>query len=240
MAPYLALYPRTNGPDNGDGSAKLFFADPQPIDEDFYMVKVDHRFSDSDDFFVRYTVDDGASSSLQESAVYTRTEENLNQYLTIEEKHIFSPSLLNEFRFAFNRSSSRTDEVGPVDESLWFVDPARQQATGFEGGMGLISARSSGFSQFGTSTRTPQKHVLNTFQYMDNLVWNRGRHALKMGVSFSRFQYNAANFARLQGTYSFNTNVDFLNASPNGATVNSQGHQPLVSGFNSVLLTPKG
>jgi hypothetical protein len=219
MAPYLALYPRTNGPDNGDGSAKLFFADPQPIDEDYFLVKVDHKLSDNDEFFIRFTLDDGNASVLQESAIYTRTDTNLNQYWTIEEKHIFSPSLLNEFRFAFNRSDSRTDEIGPVDESLWFVDPARQKATGFEGGMGLISARSAGFNQFGTSTRTPQKHTLNTFQYMDNLIWNRGSHSLKMGVSISRFQYNAANFARLQGTYSFNTSVDFLNGLPNGATV---------------------
>ena len=201
VQPYMDLYPIPNGENLGDGLGLHFWQNSRPLNEDYFLVKLDHKLTDSDDFFIRMTIDDGNFSETNESSIWEIEEENLNQYWTVEEKHIFSPNLLNEVRFAFNRSSSRTDESGPVDESLWFVDPARQQSAGFKGGMGLLFCRGCGLSQFGTSTRTPQQHVLNTFQYMDNLVWTRGKHSLKMGVSVSRFQYNARNFARLQGTY---------------------------------------
>jgi len=85
--------------------------------------------------------------------------------------------------------------------------------------MGLLFCRGCGMNQFGTSTRTPQQHVLNTFQYMDNLVWTQGRHSLKMGVSFSRFQYNYRNFARLQGTYQFDDLRRFMQGTFTAATV---------------------
>ncbi len=220
VQPYMDLYPLPNGRDVGDSGLGLYFwNNPRPLNEDYYLTKFDHKLTDSDDFFIRFTISDGEFSEVNESSLWTRNEENLNQYWTLEEKHIFSPNLLNEFRFAFNRSSSRTDESGPVDESLWFVDPARQKAAGFEGGMGLLFCRGCGISQFGTSTRTPQQHVLNTFQYMDNLVWTRGRHSLKMGVSVSRFQYNYRNFARLQGTYQVDDLRRFMQGTFTAATV---------------------
>ena len=77
--------------------------------------RFDHKLTDSDDFFIRFTISDGNFSETNESSIWEIEEENLNQYWTVEEKHVFSPSLLNEFRFAYNRSSSRTDEFGPVD-----------------------------------------------------------------------------------------------------------------------------
>ena len=220
VQPYLDLYPLPNGGDVGDSGLGLYFwNNPRPLNEEYFLVKLDHKLTDSDDFFIRSTIDDGEFSELNESSIWRRTEENLNQYWTLEEKHVFSPNLLNEFRFAFNRSSSRTDETGPVDESMWFVDPARQKAAGFTGGMGLLFCRGCGINQFGTSTRTPQQHVLNTYQYIDNLIWTRGRHSLKMGISFTRFQYNYRNFARLQGTYQFDDLRRFMQGTFTAATV---------------------
>ena len=219
IQPYLDLFPRVNGRDNGDGNGEVFFQNPRPTDENYYLFKLDHKLTDNDDFFIRMTISDGNFSELNEGILYTIFEESLNQYWTLEEKHVFSPSLLNEFRFAFNRSSSKTQEIGDVDESLWLSDPGRQKATGFEGGVGLLFCRGCGISQWGTSTRTPGKSVLNTFQYIDNVVWIRGKQSLKMGISWSRFQYNAANFARLQGTYQFTDLNEFLNGRFTDATV---------------------
>ncbi|MBI2821078.1 MAG: TonB-dependent receptor [Acidobacteria bacterium] len=221
VKPYLDLYPLPNGPDNGDGSGQFFFANPEPTDEDYFVVKVDHKLTQNDDFYVRYTFDQGDFSFLNEGFIYGIEEASRNQYVTIEEKHLFSPSLLNEFRFALNRSHSSTDEFEhiPVSESLWFVSPERQRGAGFNGGMGLLFCQGCGLNQFGTTTRTPQIQTLNTFQYIDNLVWTRSRHSLKMGVSWSRFQFNAANFARLQGTYRFSDLRSFLQAQFTESTV---------------------
>ena len=144
VQPYMDMMILPNAGDTGNGFGRVSFSNPHPIDEDYFVIKVDHQFSDSDNFFVRYTFDDSEGSRLNEGILYTIADTNRYQYLTLEEKHIFSPTLLNEFRVAFNRSSNSTDEIGTVDEALWLSDVDRQKATGFEGGMGLIFCRGCG------------------------------------------------------------------------------------------------
>jgi outer membrane receptor protein involved in Fe transport len=212
VQPYMDLFPLPNGPDNGDGTGQFRFDNPQPKNQDYFVIKIDHRLSDSDNVFVRYTLDDSDSASLTETYIYGISGTQRNQFTTVEEKHIFSPNLLNEFRFAFNRSRSVDEDMEnvPVAQSLWFV-PDRFA-------MGVLQIR-GGMSQFGTTTRTPQFHTQNLFQYMDNVVWTRGRHSLKMGFSGSRFQYNRANLARLNGSFAFSSLRDFMRNSSSGATL---------------------
>ena len=212
IRPYLDLYPLPNGRDNGDGTGQFFFANSQPTDEDYFVVKLDHQFTPSDSFFVRYTLDDSSKSALNEGYVYGIASKSRNQYVTIEEKRIFSPKLLNEARFAYNRSTASDDDFEnvPIPRSLWFRSDRRA--------MGLITF-SAAINQFGTTTRTPQEFAQNLFQYMDNMIWSGSRHALKFGVAFDRFQFNLVNLARLNGTFTFRSLADFLRSNPNSATL---------------------
>ena len=207
VAPYFDIWPVGTGQDFGDGTAEFSFPAPGPLNENYYMVKVDHQISDSDSIFVRYTLDWSDRLRWREQYLYSGDSIARNQYVTIEEKHIFSPTVLNEFRFAFNRTRVHDIEVTnfpEIDESL-FLLPDR------EGLFGLLRITERGpINQFGNSTREPQRHTQNLFQVMDNVVWTRGSHALKMGVSFSRFQYNAANQAGFPGSYTWETLGEFL------------------------------
>ena len=57
---YLGLlFPLPNGPVQGGGVAQYFFSRTQPTDEYFAQGRVDHRFSNRDAFFGRYTFDNG-------------------------------------------------------------------------------------------------------------------------------------------------------------------------------------
>ncbi len=212
VQPYLDLFPLPNGLDNGDGTGQFLFDNPQPTDEDYFVIKVDHELSDSDSFFVRYTLDYSTKSNLTETFIYGVEGTQHNQYVTIEEKHIFSPNLLNEVRFAYNRTLSQDEDMEnvPVPQSLWFRPDRRA--------MGVLQIR-GGLSQFGTTTRTPQFHAWNLFQYMDNLVWTRGNHSMKMGTNVSRFQYNRANLARLNGSFAFRNLEAFLEGNSNQSTL---------------------
>ena len=223
VQPYLDLYPLPNGLVSG-ATGQFSFNNPQPLNEDYFVVKIDHQLSDSDSFFARYTFDDSTRTRLTEQYLYGVASASRNQYLTLEEKHIFSPSLLNEFRVAYNRSNGQdTDMVNiSVPQSLWFLPEERYKNANLVGVMGLITIR-GGISQFGTSTRRPQFHTQNLFQYMDNVVWTRGNHSIKMGTSISRFQYNLMNLARFSGYYVFANLKDFLEGEPNqGSTFFSE------------------
>ena len=216
MQPYIDLYPIPNGPDNGNGSAQFLFPNSQPTDEDYGVIKVDHRFSESDDFFARYTGSDAEATRSLESVLYGRLETTHYQYVTLEEKHIFSPSLLNEFRFGFTRSRQLVDEFESpgysIDPSLWFVPKERSEEANFNGGVGLMNCRGCAIDDFGTTTGAPGRKVLNTFQFNDNLVLTRGSHSLKVGGNLTRFQYNWMGSSRLSGSYLYNSLADLLQA----------------------------
>ena len=212
IRPYMDLYPIARGGDFGDGTAEFAFPAPGPLDEDYFLVKVDHQISDSDSFFARYTFDWSDRLRWRTQYLYAGDSIARNQYTTLEEKHIFSPTLLNEFRFAFNRTRVHDIEVPNFD-----IDPSLFLLPDREGLIGLLRAGDRAISQFGNSTREPQRHTQNLFQTMDNLVLTRGSHALKMGVSWSRFQYNAANQAGFPGSYTWLTLGDFLINKPDSA-----------------------
>ncbi len=207
VQPYLDLYPLPNGPDNGDGGGQFIAANPRPLDEDYFMVKIDHQFSDSDSFFARYTFDDSILSA-DAQFIYNNISTTRNQYLTLEEKHIFSPTLLNEIRVAYNRS--RSDDEDLVDSTFPAIDPALFFHKGRNGLVGTINADRVVLSSMGATSRRPQFHTQNLFQYMDNVVWTTGRHALKIGVSASRFQYNQSSVSRTNGRFDFANIATFM------------------------------
>jgi hypothetical protein len=208
---YLDLYPLPNGPDNENGTGQFILANPRPTDEDYFVVKIDHRFSEADSFFGRYTFDDSTRKG-DAQYLYNFLESTRNQYLTLEHKHIFSPNLLNEFRVAYNRSRWSDEDV--LDPTVPAVDPSLFFHQGRNGVLGTLNIR-GGPSGFGSTSRRPQFHTQNLFQYMDNVVWTTGNHALKIGVSASRFQYNQSSVSRSNGRFDFGSLADFMVARVN-------------------------
>jgi len=119
----------------------------------------------------------------------------------------FSPTIVNEARFGFTRV--RWDNSIPTDPSgnfgltgntkvgIPFV--GTQLYPGFSG-----QSISNNASYIGTNANT---QILrdNTFNYYDNLTWQRGRHYLSIGGQATRYQQNylnASNFGFL-GTFSY-------------------------------------
>ena len=207
VQPYLDLYPLPNGRDNGDGSGEFIIANPRPLGEDYFVVRIDHHISDADSVFARFTFDD-SNLSTDAQYIYDTISTTRNQYLTLEHKHVFSPNVLNEARVAYNRS--RSDDEDVIDSDVPAVDPALFFHKGRNGMLGTINADRAVLSSMGATSRRPQYHTQNLFQYMDNLVWTTGNHALKMGVSASRFQYNQSSVSRTNGRFDFANLGNFM------------------------------
>lgn len=199
VTPYLAMYPLPNGQDRGDGTADYIFGINRPVNEDYFAIKVDHQISDNDSLFVRYTYDnsDSAASAIGPTGT---GREYLTQYLTISEKKIFSPSLINDFRFGFTRNKNLelTVEQFAVSPSLFFGTNVPY--------MGTISAA----PLTGIGSGAGRQVWPNLFQYLDDVSYTRGAHSLKMGVAVSRFQTNEASETRAYGAYTFLSFRDFL------------------------------
>lgn len=198
-APYLALYPLPNSPNN-----QFRFNRSRELDDDFGQIRVDHIFSDSDTFFARYTIDDGRGlrPKANQPPTFALSEGSRNQYLTIQENHIFSPSVLNTARFGFNRSRGGAFDVPiiPLDPTLSFI-PGRP--------FGNLTV--AGLSAVGAEFTLPLDFTQNLFEYSDDLDVIRGPHSLRMGVLIERFQYNTLQDLNPGGLFNFTSVDNFLN-----------------------------
>ncbi|HKZ79898.1 MAG TPA: TonB-dependent receptor [Pyrinomonadaceae bacterium] len=205
IRPYLDFYPLPNGGDVGGGLGIFTRGDTGRIDEDYFLIRGDHNISSKDTFFARYLFDD----SERDEPKTVNTDSLLkarNQYVGLGETHIFSPHLINNVRFAFNRSRVEGDEIDVVQipESLFWVPGAI--AIGLFRDLG-------GLSPLSDRTLVPRFLVNNNFEVSDQLGYVRGSHNMKFGFTFRRIQLNAVSANIPFGAFIFGSYENFLTAS---------------------------
>ncbi len=206
IKPVLALYPLPNGPELS-GGVGLFFSSPtRPTDEDFFVVKIDHNFTDRDSFFARYSFDDARFVTPDELQAFQEHGESRAQYFTIEEKKIFSPRLLNIFRFAYNRSVVAQFDT-PIAADVPFLVP-NQPAIGVA--FGPINV--TGLTTLGTGGTNPKHFFHNLFEFTDNVSFTSGGHSFKFGFNAKRIQLNFISEFTTGAQYRFTSLANFLQA----------------------------
>src|SRR5262249_13828600 len=131
------------------------------------------------------------------------------------ETHIFSPGMLNEFRFAFNRTfdNSTFYEVKPTSALEFNPGTGRVGSITFSGGASVGGAGGA-ISTQGNSKSRPNFALRNIFQLNDAFSWVRGAHAFKFGADFQRVQANTDTTGKHAGEYTFDGLEALLTAKP--------------------------
>ncbi|MBI4483025.1 MAG: carboxypeptidase regulatory-like domain-containing protein [Acidobacteria bacterium] len=136
---------------------------------DQFMIRLDHSFREGKDKIMgRYLLNRAESVTFQpvtprplsDSLVSDRT-----QNFAFTETHIFSPSVVNEFRFGFARLR---DDIIPTTPGIPLI--------GFD----------SGEAQMGAYNGFPQLFRDEVFEFRDVLSINKGSHGVKAGFEFRR------------------------------------------------------
>jgi hypothetical protein len=221
--PILNLYPKANGRSFGDGTAEFIGVTNRTAHDDFFTVRLDHTFSSSDSMFIRYLFDDSDQVLPQNFPEFPNLALNRKQVLTLEERRIISPTVVNEFRFGFSRSMP-SELVSENTRSLQLI-----------AGRPLGTITVSGLADVGTDSSTPKSFVQNDFQVGDDLFVVRGKHYLKLGGLFERFQENGDSESRTRGQLRFSSLSDLLLFKPKdflGASADSD----FVRGYRQWLL----
>src|SRR5579862_1870490 len=135
------------------------------------MFRLDHRFSDATSLFARANVDQAHLNAPYSPSAgqYLNEEEDLSSSpvnTVVALSHVFSPTLLNESKFGFNRGTTNTTFVNETG-SLDAISVA-----------GLTSLNNGRIST----------GVGNTFSGIDDVTWVRGKHVIKAGVEVRRVQ----------------------------------------------------
>jgi hypothetical protein len=214
VAPLLSLWPTpdANAPDFG-GIAEVFSSPLQTIREDFGTTRLDYIFSEKDSLAAIYTVDDGRDVTATPLDPFSSDIMSLReQVLSLEEIHIFSPSLLNTARFGFSRAGYFfTGEPTPGTPAA--------SVRGF-----LLGSPVGAVVVGGAATSNPQASIglagsnngsnlrihRNLYTAEDRVTFTRGRHQLSFGAWFQRFQSNETIALSQYGQATFTSLQNFL------------------------------
>ncbi len=215
-APLLALWPVQNGPELGGGIAEAFSHPLQRIREDFGTVRMDYNFSDRDTLFGVYTIDDSGAHTPTVNPLSSVVESLREQVVSVQEQHVFSPTLLNTARFGFSRAGYFFTGETPVNLPGWVASqPIGAVVIG--GGTALNGA--SSISGAGTNAGSNLSAVRNLFTYDDHVAISHGIHQIEAGIWFQRVQAND-NLAQDQyGQASFSSLSTFLQGTISTFTV---------------------
>jgi hypothetical protein len=226
MKPFLAFWPEpTPGAGFASGSfnniANFIQTTNTIFKEDFVTARLDHKFSDKDSAFVTYLYDNGLTDQPSPLNLWTFGNTSVRQFLSIEETHVFSPSLVNSVRAGLNRTNpfagAGISTINPLAgdhtlaafPGLWCPSGAMPGTTGFTCFNG----------------NTIIHPVFNSFQAYDDAFLTKGVHSLKFGFAFERMQTNTSIILTPNGAYSFGTSIaawltnqpiNFSGASPTG------------------------
>jgi outer membrane receptor protein involved in Fe transport len=213
------------------------------VDMNQFTGRIDHSFSSSDLLYARFVFSnvndtepfpatvDPTGDPLSPPGFGQATFQH-SRNLAVVYTHIFSPSLLNEFRFGYSFL-----DVGQHSQNS-NVDFVNQ--FGFMGtnppplGAGFPSMVIPGFSNLGDPT-TQLAVGNNVFTFSDSVVRNFSKHSLKFGGSYKKsyvrtdFVFNSAGQYKFLGVFTNNPFADFLLGFPAVAT--SLTGDPLLHGL---------
>jgi hypothetical protein len=163
--------------------------------EDSGLARFDYRFSDKSSAFVRYNIDNAYIDNPQDALGTRNVIPLIAQNFVMQFQHVFSPTLINETKFGFNRANYHNWTYG--------TSPIAVSAAQWDS----------------SSSNTVDSEIGNTFSYIDNLTLIRGRNTFKFGVEVRRIQLNNSGNTIRSSSIDFPDLNSFIHNQPDNITI---------------------
>jgi hypothetical protein len=233
--PNLYPLPTRPGTSNITGNYVTTFENKQKGDQ--FDVKIDARFSDKDNVSGRYSFGNFNTYPIRAALPTTVTTKAFSrpQNVALNWTRIISPTIINEARAGMNRAvfiNDVFDWAGVGNGNATLGIPGTQAAPGFS----AITLSANLLTDIGARATT-EDNVTNTFHYGDTLTITQGRHFMKMGGQFLRYQQNRFYPGNngLLGYFTYGTTftgvafadflLDLLNQKGLGSNTGTWGHR---------------
>jgi outer membrane receptor protein involved in Fe transport len=189
------------------------FNDHNSLGENYGQIRFDQTISDKDSFFARYTIDNALQNQTNGNFAYFRIAPVArNQWVTLAENHIFSPTVINSFRFSFSRTNGSLVEanVGLPGGT------GPQLVPGYNTGIVDLGGPGGGaYAEFGSVNAAPVTfNRQNIYTLSDDVNWTHGEHSFKFGVLLNRFNEASQATNSFNGQVIFASVADFLVSNP--------------------------
>jgi hypothetical protein len=208
----------------------------QIVNERAYSLRLDHSLNDSHRMYVRFFRDDG-NLDAPDGVTGRRDLFVANpQNGVLGLQSTLSPKLLNNFKFGYNGTYSRTNGKAPVINGI-DLGPIAINISGNTANFSIAGQGSSagtavpgGLVRANSATNgRGQPYTTYSLNFVDDVGWTQGSHSFKFGgeVRMNRF------YTDRQGgtTYVFNNLADFLVNKP--ASIQYLGDVSAPSPFNN-------
>ncbi len=104
------------------------------------------------------------------------------RFFNATETHLFSPTLVNEFRFGFVHINDQLNNIAPVTVTDLGIDrPTNKVTTSIY----KFCFCSSGF-ELGPAPFADQHQTQNNYNFVDTVSWVKGKHVLRFGGEYTR------------------------------------------------------
>ena len=189
----LSFYPEPNA--NVGGGNNYFVAPSKQSRTWQWLTRVDHNFSDIDKTFFRmgqYQPNSDAIAYIPNIANNSTAGGWRDTQIVIGETHVFSSSMVNDFRAGFVQEHNYTINEGGPAAVLGLKGVSLPQ---------FPTVNVTGFATLGANATSGDRD--RSWVFNDALSIQRGSHTIKFGGDFRRQMYNNYSPGKLSGSYTF-------------------------------------
>ena len=186
---------------NLPGSVQNFHLQvPLPTANDRVMGRIGQQIDPKDSLNVMYFFNSARSQSVSNFPELTSHTSTRGQNVSVTESHTFDPHLVNTLALNYNRQRTSLLNAFAYQDDI----AAQLGITGVSTDPFNWGVPGIGFTNFG-GLNDPLPSLLRpqTVRANDFLIWNHGKHNIRMGGELRRVQQNTETDPNARGTFSF-------------------------------------
>jgi Carboxypeptidase regulatory-like domain len=178
----------------GTPCTETFTSTPTSFAKEWIIAgRVDQKLTSRDDLYFRFKIDHGLQPTYLDP-LDSRFDANSNQPAwdyQLNFRHIFSANLTNSFSATVSHYVAQFTQDAAAATAAFPFGGVR-----FGSDVGLANVD-------GVARSFPQGRNITQYQFIDDLAWTKGRHSLKFGANFRRYDVSDHNFFYTNPTTQF-------------------------------------
>ena len=185
LLPVVQAYPAGTSPASNPNVWNYRAPGRQVDNEDSGMIRLDYHYSDRTTSFVRFNADEAVETTPSGQLIAKTLYDTKFNNGVFELLHVFSPRVVNEFKFGIDQDLYHTATLSPL--------PYTFSVSGFSSLSGI------------TTSDYPSKSI----SFLDDISWSKGNHMLKFGVEIKPVFLNQGTSS--SGSLTYTSTANFLN-----------------------------
>ncbi len=178
----------------GSPCRETFTSTPTSFAHEWILAgRIDQKLGSKDDLFFRFKIDHGLQPTYIDPLL-SAFDANSNQPAwdyQVNWRHVFNSNMTNSFTPTVSHYVAQFTQDAAAASAAFPYGGVR-----FGGTVGLSNVD-------GVARSFPQGRNITQYQFIDDLSWNRGAHALKFGANFRRYDVSDHNFFYINPTTQF-------------------------------------